>query len=52
MHVGKTNESFYVNTSRTNHWQLPIRANKTLHEEVANLVYKVYLITKLEKDHE
>ena len=41
LYIGKTDETFKIQTSRSNHWRLPIQTNKTLHKEAHNLVYKV-----------
>ena len=41
--IEKTQETFNVDTSRTNHWKLPIRPGKTAHDEARHVVFKTDL---------
>ena len=50
IYIKKTKETIKVNTSRLNHWKLPIKPTGTLHKEATNLVYKVYLDSMFDRD--
>ena len=41
IHIGKSNQSFNIDSSQSNFWKLPIQKGRTLHKQAQRLVLNV-----------